>query len=287
MKFSNLIKSVSLATILTVSACARGLVDRDQQVLSVKSFSADLSGFAVNSHLIMGKKDAILVDSQFTRSQAKKVVDMIKKSERNLKMVYITHGHPDHYLGLEVILTHFPGVKIMAKEGVIETIKESAQGKIDYWKPIYKEDLADRYQVPRLIEGDEIYLEGEVIKIVEMGRGESAHDTALYIPSLKALISGDTTYGKVHFWLVEEGAQEVLQNLNDLLNFEIETVYPGHGESGTKSLIIENIDYIKDFINATNENRNVEEAKKVMLAKYPKYLLPIILDLSLKAMINK
>ena len=86
--------------------------------LSIQTYTASDPGFAVNSHLLMSENDAILVDAQFTRSEAKRVGDMVKTSGRNLKMIYVTHGHPDHYLGLEILTKEFPDAIVFSTKDV-------------------------------------------------------------------------------------------------------------------------------------------------------------------------
>ncbi len=248
--------------------------------LTVTSHTASESGFLVNSHLIAGKKEAILVDAQFTESESSKVVEMINKSGKELTTIYITHGHPDHYFGLSKILASFPLAKVIAKSTVVEAIKESAQGKFDYWKPIYKTDLTDKIVVPDAFDGEELVLEGQKIEILEFKEGESSHDTALYLPSIKTLISGDTLYNKVHLWLVEHHADEWVENLKELETLEITKIFPGHGEPSSKKLIDQNLDYLENFKNL--KGREYEESLAQMKGLYPDYRLPIILELSLK-----
>lgn len=57
--------------------------------------------FPVSSVLISGDKDAILVDAQFGKAQAQQVVDKVRASGKNLTTIYISHGDPDYYFGLE------------------------------------------------------------------------------------------------------------------------------------------------------------------------------------------
>jgi glyoxylase-like metal-dependent hydrolase (beta-lactamase superfamily II) len=66
--------------------------------LTLKIYTGDENGFLVTSTLVMGEKDAILVDAQFNLSNAHRVVADVLESGKTLRTVYITHGHPDHYL---------------------------------------------------------------------------------------------------------------------------------------------------------------------------------------------
>jgi glyoxylase-like metal-dependent hydrolase (beta-lactamase superfamily II) len=277
MKTVKIFKILTSLSLLSFISCTNL---EQSEALKVQTHSAGESGFLVNSHLITGRSEAILVDAQFTQSESAKVVEMIKKSGKSLTTIYITHGHPDHYFGLDLIQKAFPSARIIAKEGVIETIKATAQGKFDYWKPLYGNDLTDKIIVPEVFNGEELELDGQKIEILTFHEGESAHDTSLYIPSIKALISGDVLYNKVHNWLVEHHEGEWLENLKELEKLEITTTYPGHGPASDKSLIQKNLEYIESF--KSQEGRSYEEALLNMKSLYPDFKLPIILELSLK-----
>ena len=61
--------------------------------LTVKSYSSDAT-FAVGSYLLTGNQDAILVDGQFTKGDAEKVVAMVKESGKTLRAIFLTHAPP-------------------------------------------------------------------------------------------------------------------------------------------------------------------------------------------------
>ncbi|BBN56948.1 hypothetical protein TRE132_50730 [Pseudomonas chlororaphis subsp. aurantiaca] len=64
--------------------------------------------FPVTSVLVSGKKEAILVDAQFGKSQAEQLVEKIRASGKQLTTIYISHGDPDYYFGLDTITQAFP-----------------------------------------------------------------------------------------------------------------------------------------------------------------------------------
>src|SRR4051794_17806625 len=76
--------------------------------LTTTVYTASPAGFLVNSTLVAGDKDAILIDAQFDLADAHRLVAMILESRKNLTTVYITHFHPDHYFGLVVLQQAFP-----------------------------------------------------------------------------------------------------------------------------------------------------------------------------------
>ncbi len=81
------------------------MADRISIDVSIGSESA----FLVTSTLVAGDRDAVLIDAQFTWSDARRLAERIEASAKNLTTVYVTHGHPDHYWGFTTLYEHFPG----------------------------------------------------------------------------------------------------------------------------------------------------------------------------------
>ncbi len=255
--------------------------------INIKTHTASDAGFAANSHLLMGEKAAILVDAQFTRSEAGKAADMIKASGKTLKIIYITHGHPDHYFGLEILTVEFPQARVLATKDVVEYIARTANNYIAEWKPLYKDDLADSFILPEVVDSSELELEGERIRIIELGAGESECASALYIHSLKVLIAGDVVSNQVHLWLAEKRLEGWLENLRRLRTVgEIKTVLPGHGLPAGTGVFDENRRYIEAFVRAISTLKTKEEVIEKIKEQYPGYRLPVIVEISAKEFVN-
>src|SRR5271163_376748 len=71
----------------------------------------------ITSTLIMGQRDAVLVDPPLTTTQAAEVGDWILASGHQLRQIYITHGHGDHWFGAIPLLQRFSDVAVLATEG--------------------------------------------------------------------------------------------------------------------------------------------------------------------------
>ena len=65
-------------------------------------------GYDVNSTMISGEKDMLVIDAQFSLSEAHKLAAKILESKKNLALIYVTHPHPDHMFGLAVLHQAFP-----------------------------------------------------------------------------------------------------------------------------------------------------------------------------------
>jgi len=81
------------------------------------------NGYDVNSTMISGEKDMLLIDPQFTLSEAHKLAAEILESKKNLATIYVTHPHPDHLFGLAVLKQAFPNAKIVALPATVNGAK--------------------------------------------------------------------------------------------------------------------------------------------------------------------
>jgi glyoxylase-like metal-dependent hydrolase (beta-lactamase superfamily II) len=73
--------------------------------------------FPTTSTLIYGEREAILVDAQFIKNDIDELGNLIEELGKTLTTIFITHGHPDHYFGIDVLAERFPGVRVVAARG--------------------------------------------------------------------------------------------------------------------------------------------------------------------------
>ena len=107
-----------------------------QQPFSIKVATSLDDQFWVNSVIIEGTHEVMLVDAQLTKTNAERVLQEIKETKKPLSIIYVTHEHADHFLGLEVFREAYPGVRIIANSAVVDRINKVYQEKIDKWKKI-------------------------------------------------------------------------------------------------------------------------------------------------------
>ncbi|MGE0172516.1 MAG: MBL fold metallo-hydrolase [Oligoflexales bacterium] len=257
--------------------------------LELEVFTSDAAGFHATSTLIKGEKEAILIDGQFTLSAAHRLTAQILESGKELKAVYITHAHPDHYFGMEVIQRTFPNVKFYATPEIAAQAKILGPQKLAAWKPMYGNNLTSAPLTPESFNSDSIVLEGQAIKIIKLKSAEIENAVVFHIPSLNAVIAGDAVYNGVHVWLAETDAarrKTWLENLATIRALNPKIVVAGHKTPNAKDSIASlkaTGDYIKNFDAALAKTKNANELQQTMLLKYKSLALPIILELAAKA----
>jgi hypothetical protein len=175
----------------------------DDASLSIQQFTSSEIGAWSNSYLIGGKSDAILFDVFMLASDAAQIADGIANSGKTLKTVMISHAHPDHFMGLEVITERFPSATVVSTANVVEDISRDGPWMLSLLQGKLGPEGPKRLVVPDILPEPVLDLEGTRLEVVEFGEGESKHNTTLYVPYLRALLSADLVYHDGHLYLQE------------------------------------------------------------------------------------
>lgn len=231
--------------------------------------------FPVTSTLVSGPTEAILIDAQFQKDDAKAVVDMIQASGKPLKSVYISHGDPDFYFGLDEITKAFPEAKIEATTETRAYIEKSMKPKNAHWGPILNENAPSELILPEEIESDTLRVDDIEIKIMGLD-GPDAKHSFVWIPSSKTILGGVSLFENMHVWMADSQTQTERNAWRDKLDMMLElnpeTVIPGHyvGKSAKDITIIRYMKrYLTDFETAAEMSNNSDELKAEMIKKYP------------------
>jgi glyoxylase-like metal-dependent hydrolase (beta-lactamase superfamily II) len=265
---------VKTRILLTLLACASALCA--QSKLHLRVFTSGPSGFSVNSTLIYGDKDAILIDTQFVMSEAYRVAAMILESKKNLTTVYITHPHPDHYFGMAALKQAFPNARFVALPATAAGIRNGWEGRIKNWTPEFGGNLpATGPIVPEELQGNTLTLEGETLQIVGGVTGDAPNNSYVWIPSLRAVIAGDIVFNGSHF-TPPKMPQDWIKTLDDIAALKPLTVIAGHkgptvrNDTGSIELMKK---YIRDYNDALASSKTAAEFRLKITRKYPNYAL--------------
>lgn len=245
------------------------------KTLKIDKFTSSEAGAWSNSYLIHGEKEALLFDVFMLRNDAAELCEKIKKSGKDLKRVFISHAHPDHFMGTEVLVENFPNIEILSTPSTIEDIKADGPWMVSLLQQKLGQHGPKQLVVPTPVAGNKLQLEGNELEIVVFPEGESRHVSTLLIPNMNAHIVADLIYNEAHCYLTEKRPEAWLDRLSDLEDFcrrrSTLTLYPGHGEPGDPALLINRTRaYLQEFITSlVDGNATTVEAR--MLKKFPDY----------------
>ncbi len=236
--------------------------------------SAEKAG-AVNSIIISGDAEAIVVDAQFTKSGAEQLATAIDKSGKTLTAIFITHAHPDHFLGTAILSKRFPNARIVATADVVAELEQSMAPTAATMKGMLGPEFPGEPVMPTAISGDSISVGGQKIALLPKLNGDTHAITGLYIESMGVLLASDVAYGDVHLWTAstdhagrEAWAKQTLE-LEKLPG--LSRVIPGHQLASTEqstALLSYTRNYIGDFDTAAKAAKSSGELIETMKKDY-------------------
>jgi glyoxylase-like metal-dependent hydrolase (beta-lactamase superfamily II) len=280
----------ALTALLALSAMPTSTCAADAP-LSLQPYRASEAAFSVASVLVTGKIDAGLIDAQFTRADAHRVVAEVLASGKQLRWVYVSQGDPDYYFGLEVVHQAFPQARIFATRPTVEHIKASLPEKLKVWRPMLGANGPSDPIIPEVLQGDRLEIEGQSLQVVGLD-GPSPLYTFVWIPSIKAVVGGVRVFGDMHLWTTDSQTEADRQCwANDLRRIESlapRTVIAGHAKQGAPndlSAVRFSVRYLAVYGEELAKTKNSAELIDAMKARYPNAIGNEVLSLGAK--VNK
>ncbi|KAK9718495.1 hypothetical protein K7432_005444 [Basidiobolus ranarum] len=213
------------------------------------------------STLIVGNKEAMVVDLPFLNSAECDPISFIKKKTHLPgTKVFSTHEHPDHFSGGTELLKVF----------------------LAQWTPAYgKQEIPQSSTLPKPYERTIIRLKGddnEPTHLLQPLQGDVDDLTVLWVPSQKTVITVDLVYaGNEHIWLTEAEApinrDNWISSLTFLQSLKQQRVIGGHVPSEVQPKVSDLL-ATKDYVSYFNteifgKSSSGKEIYAKMSAKFP------------------
>ncbi|MFZ6680110.1 MBL fold metallo-hydrolase [Undibacterium sp. Tian12W] len=259
--------------------------------LQVKVYNADGNSFNVNSTLVFGEKEAMVIDAGFTRADALRIAANVLDSGKQLKTILVSQADPDYYFGVETLKEIFPQADVVATPAVLEKLTAKVAGKVAFWGPKMGANAPRTPILPKALSGNSLTVDGQVVEL-RGNQGLLAHRPYFWIPSIKAIVGNIGVFGNLHVWTADtqttaERAAWVAQ-LDEMAALQPKIVVPGHMKSGT-AIDISAITYTKAYLLSFEKNaaatKTGAELIDAMKKAYPD--APPGLSLDIGAKVNK
>src|SRR5690348_2007900 len=150
--------------------------------------------FDQNIGLILGRAEALVIDTRSTYAQAREIQEDVRElTDAPIGVVVDTHGHFDHAFGNAIfrpatIWGHERCVGFMVRTG------EPRKRKIATEEPELADDLAEIVIDPpdrTFATHARVEMGGREIMLRYLGRGHTDHDIVIEIPGADVLFAGD------------------------------------------------------------------------------------------------
>jgi glyoxylase-like metal-dependent hydrolase (beta-lactamase superfamily II) len=261
-----------------------------QHKFSIKVFTSPDDQFWTNSVIIEGEHEVMLVDAQLTKTNAERVLEKIKETKKPLSIIYITHAHADHFLGLEVFKEAYPGVRIIATSTVVDRINMVYQEKIDKWKKILGSGATSHVVAIEKFDGNFINFESSEMEVLKNIQGDTDENTMLWIPGQRVLISGDVLFNDMHVYTAETDSKargKWLNSLQKIRELKPSVVIPGHSKVGAPLDANAAVDFTENYLLVFEEElkkaKDPDSFINTMKEKFPSADLLLAIERGAKA----
>jgi glyoxylase-like metal-dependent hydrolase (beta-lactamase superfamily II) len=265
-----------------------------QQGVSIKVFTSPDDQFWANSVIIEGAREVMLVDAQLTKTSAEKVLQQIRETKKPLSVIYVTHEHADHFLGLEVFKEDYPGVRIIANSAVVDRVNKVYQEKVDKWKKILGSGAISQVVAIEKFDGNSIEFENSQIELLKDVQGDTDENTMLWIPEQRILIAGDVLFNNMHVYTAETDSKargKWLNSINKIRELKPSVVIPGHSKVGApldaSSAVGFTENYLLVFEEELKKAKDPDSLIDAMKERFPSADFLLALDRGAKANVNR
>ncbi|WP_394788868.1 MBL fold metallo-hydrolase [Rhodoferax sp.] len=279
--------TVLAATLAVVFASAQAA-----EPLQLKVYNADGNSFTVNSTLVYGEKEAMVIDAGFTRADALRIAANVLDSGKQLKTIYVSQADPDYYFGVETLKELFPQAEVVTTPAVLAKINAKLSAKLAFWGPKMGANAPRVPVLPKALSGTTLTVDGQTVEI-RGTQGLLAHRPYAWIPSVKAIVGNIGVVGaNTHVWTADTQTQAErsawVAQLDEIAALQPAVVVPGHMAAGTP-LDIANVTYTKAYLQTFEKNaaatKTGAELIDAMQKAYP--AAPMGLSLEIGAKVNK
>ncbi|MBA2955925.1 MBL fold metallo-hydrolase [Nocardioides sp. CGMCC 1.13656] len=208
----------------------------------------------VNSYLVDCGPGVVVVDAQLCVSDAAAVRAAVEASGKPLLAVLLTHPHPDHYAGAEV-LTRGLDVPVVATRAVADVVAADDGEKQAVVGPMMGDEWPASRRFPDQIVADDATLTwGEQhFTVASWGAAESHADTTWSLAD-GTVFAGDLVYDAEHAYLADGHGERWLRVL-DRFAATLDPgarLLPGHGAGGGPELVDRQAAYVRTFLDAVS-----------------------------------
>src|SRR6266481_5955686 len=264
-----------------------------QHDFSIKVFTSTDDQFWTNSVIIEGTHEVMLVDAQLTKTSAERVLQEIKETKKPLSIIYITHEHADHFLGLEGFSKAYPRARITANSAIVDRINKVYQEKIDKWQKILGSGATSHVVAIEKFDGNFIKFENSEIQVLKHIQGDTDENTMLWIPGQRTLIAGDVVINNMHVYTAETDSNargKWLNSLHKIRELKPSVVIPGHSKVGATVDANTAVDFTENYLLAFEEElkkaKDPDSLVNMMKERFPSAGFVLAIERGAKAKVK-
>jgi len=200
-----------------------------------------------NAGLIVDGGQSLLVDTLMDLNLTREMLDRMRAiapAAAQIGTVVNTHSNPDHTNGNQLVA----GAQIISSTACLEEMKEQASAPrypmTGEAAAFFQEVLGSRFDFrniravfpSRTFDGEwTLHVGGKQVRLLELGPAHTRGDIVVHVPADKAVYTGDILFAGGHPVIWAGPVGNWIRACDRILEWDVETVVPGHGPITDKS----------------------------------------------------
>lgn len=242
--------------------------------------------FRVVATIIVGPTESIVWDAQYKVSDGRRLADRIAATGTRLKAIIISHADHDHYMGGMEIMKRFPGTPVYMAASTLEDFKARSAADLAYDQRGGNPEAPESLVTPVLLPSAPLTVDGHRLEVLTdlAGDVKKPASSALWIPSLKAVLAADLVFSGIHPWLGDSDIASRTAwraSLERIAALKPAIVVPGHKADVTSPDSVDGLAfmraYLTDYDAVMQSSETPADLVAGMRAKYPQLALPALM----------
>jgi glyoxylase-like metal-dependent hydrolase (beta-lactamase superfamily II) len=216
-----------------------------------------------NAGLVADQGEALLVDTLFDLKCTREMLSALRQAvpaAARIGTLVNTHSNGDHTFGNQLV----EGAQIVASRACAEEMRQRAPaelaGMMRNWRALgpgaafFYEVMGTRFDFEditltpptRTFERElTLHVGGKQVRLIEVGPAHTGGDIVVYVPADKTVFTGDILFMNGHPVIWAGPVGNWIKACRRILDWDVETVVPGHGPITDKSGVRGMLDYFE------------------------------------------
>ena len=295
MNMRTVLATIGLLALLTTGCGGAGVVSdapsptgevvvHETSSATIHTLVSGVDGVMTATHVIEGPTALVIVDTHLLRADARALRAYADALGKPIERVIVTHGHPDHYFGIE----SFTDVPVYATENTQRHMQQRHRAHHRGHVERVGDAVTDEVEFPTetLVEG-ELVIDGIRYEIGEMPNLEDVWQTVIALPDEGVLIVQDLAASGTHLFLGGKRFERWAGRLRTLAEDEsIDRVLIGHGLPGDRSVLTECAAYLDEAAIIYEGASDADAWIEAMQARWPDHDGLLVLQVAIQFMFD-
>jgi glyoxylase-like metal-dependent hydrolase (beta-lactamase superfamily II) len=255
-----------------------------QKQLRLEHVGADSdTAFRVMATIIVGPTESVLWDGQYKVTDGKRLADRVAATGTRLKAIVISHADHDHYMGAMEVLKRFPDTPVYMAASTLADFKERSAQDLAAERKRPNADAPDALVTPQLLPQKPLTVDGHRLEVIADLSGDvrKAASSALWIPSIRAVLVADLAFSGIHPWLGDSDMASRAawrSSIKKIADLKPAIVVPGHKadvpEPDTPEILTFMQSYLAEFDRLMESAATPDDLVTAMRERYPELRIP-------------